>query len=143
VDITFSQAYKVLLLTTKLYIMTQYTEVKNKETGATEFNFNGTLTEIGKQTLKNVNDKEYKIMTVQFYLPNSKEVERSALCYASNYENGMEVGKSYLCNLSFDGNDKPNIRISHLTNAERATSSDFEGLFQVERQVVKSEADIS
>ena len=38
--------------------MTTYTEVHNKETGDKEFNFNAKLIEIGKQTLKNVNDKE-------------------------------------------------------------------------------------
>jgi len=122
--------------------MTNYTEITNKSTGATEFNFNAKLIEIGKKTLSNVNDKEYKIMTVQFDLPNGKEVERSALCYASNYENGMEVGKSYLCNLSFDSSGEPNIRMSHLTNAERATSNDFQGLFQVERQVIEVEEDV-
>ncbi|MCW5518487.1 hypothetical protein J1N09_01460 [Aureitalea sp. L0-47] len=110
--------------------MTEYREITNEITGGPEFLFNATLLKIGENTLTNSNDKEYKIVTLEFNLPDGEEVERTAMCYASNYEQGVEIGKAYLCNLSFDEEGKPQIRMSHLSNADRASAEDFAGLFQ-------------
>jgi len=119
--------------------MTKYKEVQNEETGEIEFLFNGSLIKISETVLENVNSKEYKIVTVRFNLPNGEEVERTAMCYASNYDKGIEVGKSYLCSLTFDEDNEPQIRMSHLSNASRASADDFAGLLQVAKQIVEDD----
>ena len=119
--------------------MTKYKEIINQETGEKQFSFNAKLIKIGEKTLINSNDKDYKIVTLKFNLPNGEEVERSAMCYASNYEYGIKEGKNYLCRLSFSKDGDPQITMSHLNNAERASSSDFSGLFQMQEQLIKDE----
>ena len=117
--------------------MTKYKKIQNSQTGANEFSFNATLLNIGENVMENSNGKDYKIVTIRFQLPNGNEVERTAICYASNYEYGIEVGKDYLCNLSFDEEGVPQLRMSHLMNADRASIEDFTGLFQVSQQFVE------
>jgi hypothetical protein len=119
--------------------MTNYKEISNKKTGEKEFLFNAKLLKVGEKTLKNSNDKIYKIVTLKFNLPSGEEVERTAMCYASNYDYGIEVGKDYLCNLSFSQEGSPQINMSHLNNADRATANDFSGLFQVQQQLIEEE----
>ena len=119
--------------------MTKYKEIINEKTGEREFLFNAKLLQIGEKTLENSNDKEYKIVTLKFNLPNGDEVERTAMCYASNYEYGIEPGKDYLCNLSLSEEGNPQIKMSHLNNADRATADDFSGLFQVQKQLIEDD----
>ncbi|QBA63668.1 hypothetical protein [Muriicola soli] len=119
--------------------MTKYKQIENPETGETEFLFNAKLLKIGKSILENSNDKLFKVVTLKFNLPDGEEVERTAMCYQSNYQYGIEEGKDYLCNLSFDENSDPQIRMSHLTNADWATAHDFSGLLQVAKQVISDE----
>ena len=120
--------------------MTKYKQIENPNSGETEFVFNATLLKIGKSVLENSNEKLFKVVTLKFNLPDGEEVERTAMCYQSNYQYGVEVGKDYLCNLSFDEAGTPQIRMSHLTNSERATADDFSGLLQVAKQVISDEA---
>jgi hypothetical protein len=119
--------------------MTHYKEVFNEETGEKSFHFNATLIEVGEKVLENANGKNYKIVTLKFNLPSGEEVERTAICYESNYQHGIEVGLDYLCNLSFDEQGEPQIRMSHLNNAKRASTEDFAGLFQVQKQFIEDE----
>ena len=119
--------------------MTKYKEIINEETGEKQFLFNARLLKIGEKTLENSNGKEYKIVTLKFNLPTGEEVERSAMCYASNYEYGIEEGRDYLCNLSFTEEGNPQINMSHLTNAERASAEDFAGLFQLQEQLIEDD----
>ena len=77
--------------------MTKYREITNEVSGESEFLFNATLLKIGENTLSNSNEKEYKIVTLKFDLPNGEEVERTAMCYESNYEHGIEVGGVFFC----------------------------------------------
>lgn len=116
--------------------MTEYREITNEISGESEFLFNATLLKIGENILTNSNGKDYKIVTLGFDLPDGEEVERTAMCYASNYEYGVEVGKGYMCNLSFDEEGNPQIRMSHLSNADRASANDFVGLFQAKKQLI-------
>lgn len=116
--------------------MTKYKQIENPETGETEFLFNATLLKIGKSELENSNQKLFKVVTLKFHLPDGEEVERTAMCYFSNYQYGIETGKDYLCNLSFDSEGNPQIRMSHLSNAERSTAEDFSGLLQVAKQLI-------
>ncbi|MFK5878500.1 MAG: hypothetical protein QM478_03275 [Flavobacteriaceae bacterium] len=97
------------------------------------------LLKIGEKTLENSNGKEFKIVTLKFKLPSGEEVERSGICYAANYEYGIEKDKSYLCNLSLGEDGSPQIRMSHISNAERASKEDFAGLFQVSEQLIDDE----
>ena len=120
--------------------MTKYKQIQNPETGETEFQFNATLLKIGKSVLENANEKLFKVVTLKFNLPDGEEVERTAMCYQSNYKHGVEPGKDYLCNLSFDEEGNPQIRMSHLTNADRASAADFAGLQQVSKQLIDDEA---
>jgi len=120
--------------------MTKYKEIQDPETGETEFLFNARLLKIGKTELENSNEKLFKVVTLKFNLPDGKEVERTAICYKSNYQHGIEVDKDYLCNLSFDEYGDPQIRMSHLSNADRASADDFSGLLQVQKQLVDDNA---
>ena len=120
--------------------MTKYKQIENPETGETDFLFNATLLKIGKSVLENSNEKLFKVVTLKFNLPDGEEVERTAMCYQSNYQYGIEEGKDYLCNLSFDEEGKPQIRMSHLSNSERATADDFSGLLQVAKQLIDDKA---
>jgi len=119
--------------------MTKYKEIVNEETGESQFLFNAKLLKIGEKVLLNANSKEYKIVTLGFNLPSGEDVKRSAMCYASNYNNGIEVGENYLCNLSFDEEGNPQMNMSHLTNAERASVEDFSGLFQTTKQLIEDD----
>ncbi len=120
--------------------MTQYKQIENPETGEMEFQFNATLLKIGKSVLENANEKQFKVVTLKFNLPDGEEVERTAICYQSNYKYGLEEGKDYLCNLSYDNEANPQIRMSHLSNADRASAEDFAGLLQVSKQLINDEA---
>jgi hypothetical protein len=119
--------------------MTKYKEISNKKTGETEFLFNAKLLKVGEKTLKNSNEKSYKIVMLKFNLPRGEEVERTAMCYASNYDYAIEVGKDYSCNLNFSQEGRLQINRSHLNNADRATANDFSGVFQVQQQLIKDD----
>jgi hypothetical protein len=119
--------------------MTKYKEIINEETGEKQFLFNARLLKVGEKKLENSNGKNYKIVTLKFYLPSGEEVERTAMCYESNYNHGIEEGKDYLCNLSFTEEGEPQINMSHLSNAERASANDFSGLFQVQEQLIEDD----
>lgn len=120
--------------------MTEYRKYQDPETGEIEYLFSAKLLKIGKNELENSNEKLFKIVTLKFNLPDAEEVERTAICYKSNYDYGIEIGKDYLCNLTFDEKDNPQIRMSHLSNADRASSEDFSGLLQLARQLVDDKA---
>lgn len=108
--------------------MTNYRETTNETTGETEFLFNAKLVSIGEKTLQNSNGKNFKIVSLSFDTPSGDPVTRTAMCFESNYNYGIEVGTSYLSNLSFDAEGNPQLRMSHLSNSDRATASDFAGL---------------
>jgi len=119
--------------------MTKYKKIQNLKTGESEFSFNATLLKIGENVIQNSNGKDYKIVTLGFQLPSGDEVQRTAICHASNYEYGIEEGQNYLCNLSFSEDGEAQLRMSHLTNADRASAEDFSGLFQVTTQLIDEE----
>ena len=119
--------------------MTTYKQVINELTGEKQFLFNAKLLKIGEKTLENSNGKNYKIVTLKFNLPSGEEVERTAMCYNSNYKHGIEEGKDFLCNLSFTEEGEPQINMSHLNNAARASANDFSGLFQVQEQFIEDD----
>ena len=70
--------------------MTKYKQSENPETGETEFLFNARLLKLGESVLENSNGKLFKVVTLKFNLPDGEEVERTAICYQSNYQYGIE-----------------------------------------------------
>jgi hypothetical protein len=108
----------------------------------TEFQTSAKLLEVGRWNeelvLKNDNKTKFIINNIEIELPNGKTVDRSAMCFEGNYNpqarkdgstQPLEVGKSYLTILRFDEQNKPQLQMSHLTNANRATSNDFAELY--------------
>ena len=119
--------------------MTKYKKILNLKTGQKEFSFNATLLNIGDRVIQNTNGKDYKIVTLGFQLPTGEDVQRTAICYASNYKYGVEEGKDYLCNLSFNEQGEPQIQMSHLMKADRANLEDFSSLFHSEEELIHQE----
>lgn len=119
--------------------MTKYKKILNPKTGQKEFSFNATLLNIGDRVIQNTNGKDYKIVTLGFQLPTGEDVQRTAICYASNYEYGVEEGNDYLCNLSFNEQGEPQIQMSHLMKADRANLEDFSLLFHTEEELIDQE----
>lgn len=117
--------------------MENYRQVLNELSGENEFLFNAKLTKINDKTLKNTNGKEYKIVNLNFDLPNGENVERTAICYESNYKYGIEEGKTYLCTLSFDSTGKPQLKMSHLSSGSRASIEDFAELYQMRLELTE------
>lgn len=104
-----------------------------------EFQTAGKLISIGQwyEGNTNTNNKKFIINTLEMELPDGRTVNRTALCYEGNYNHAdiiagtvpaMEVGKSYLTTLRFDEEGDPQLQVSHLTNANRATKDDFASL---------------
>lgn len=120
--------------------MTKYKEIFNPETGEAEYQFGAKLLQIGEVVLQNSNGTDFKIVNLQFHLPSGELVERSAICYAANYDHGIEPGKTYVSTLSFDLDGDPQLRMSHLAQAERASKEDFKLLIQAAQQLVDQQA---
>ena len=101
--------------------MTTYKQIQNLKTGEKEFLFTATLLKIGENIIQNSNKKDYKIVTLGFKLPNGEKVQRTAICYASNYDYGIEEGENYLSNLSFtkEGEAQLSIRLKSLSLIEQ------------------------
>lgn len=109
---------------------------KNETSGNSEATFAAKLEAVSDRTFKNVNDTEYRIATIK--LPESGD-SRSAIMYESNYQHGVEVGKTYACRIIFNKENPENVllTVSHLIAGERATLSDF----GISVEDVKEEAD--
>ena len=105
----------------------------------TEYQLAGKLISMGtpNEKNKNTNGKGFIINTVRIPLPNGKEVDRTAICYEGNYAHpdikagkaeALKIGGSYLTTLRKDEEGNPQLQMSHLTNANRASAADFAGL---------------
>lgn len=116
--------------------MKDYRETQNPETGATEFLFNAKLVKVSDKVLENSKGTNFKIVTLNFDLPNGENVERTAICYEGNYQHGIEEGKTYVSKLSFDDEGNPQLMMSHLEGGKRATMDDFIELYKMEPELV-------
>lgn len=98
----------------------------NPTTGQLEAIFQGKLSSISATTQTNSNGTEFRVGSV--ILPNGKE--RSCRIYEKNYAYGMEIGKTYRGVVTqyadSNGEVQLDLRLSHLTNAQRATLADFD-----------------
>ena len=120
---------------------TQFNEVTN-ERGQTEFNFMAKLVSVADNVLGNVNGTEYRVATIEFYPPNTENpVQRSAIMYEKNYQHGVSAGNYYLSTMTptTDQNGNPSVllKVSHLTQAVRATTDDFASLLATVKPAVK------
>ncbi len=100
-------------------------KVLNEQTGVEEMKFGGKLISISDKVLTNVNNKNYKVVTIEFEDVNGKEARCSALCYEGNYQHGVDLGETYLC-VATPTEQGVIVKMSHLTyNGERATADMF------------------
>ena len=98
----------------------------NPTTGQLEAVFQGKLSSVSANAQTNSNGTEFRVGSV--ILPNGKE--RSCRIYEKNYAYGMEIGKTYRGVVTqyadSNGELQLDLRLSHLTNAQRATLADFD-----------------
>ena len=98
----------------------------NPTTGQLEAIFQGKLASVSANAQTNSNGTEFRVGSV--ILPNGKE--RSCRIYEKNYAYGMEIGKTYRGVVTQypdnNGELQLDLRLSHLTNAQRATLDDFD-----------------
>tara|TARA_B110000503_G_C7007864_1_gene354378 strand:+ start:281 stop:634 length:354 start_codon:yes stop_codon:yes gene_type:complete len=104
--------------------MSKFEKVINEVTGQVETQFEGKLISIGGKVQENSNGKEYLVGTIQFENSKGDKVQRSAIINKKNFDYGMEIGNSYLCR-AVNGEQGVLISVSHLTQAARASVSDF------------------
>mgnify|MGYP003525700979 CR=1 FL=1 len=101
----------------------------------TEFRFNATLISVSDNILENSNGTEFRICSIK--LPNGKVV--SGRVYEKNLSHGMTPGTDYLCTArpyaDTNGVEQVDITVSHLTQAPRASMSDFDGITLDAREV--------
>ena len=107
--------------------MSQFNLTYNPERNQFEGQIKAEVISMGDSLKKNVNGTEYVVGAIRFTDATGKTVERSAICYVKNLDKGVEVGNTYLCNVTITA-EKPNepfISISPLTSAERSSANDF------------------
>jgi len=96
----------------------------NPQTGNPQAQFQAVLKSISEKTLQNSNNKNYKVVGVEFENASGNKQLASAAIYEGNYSKGIEVGKNYLTTVTIvDG--KAYMQMSHLENAAQATADDF------------------
>jgi len=85
--------------------------------GNEQFTFEGKLLSIGDTILQNSNEKNYKLVNLEFADINGVIQKASAAIYEGNYSKGIEVGKSYLTTATIgekDGKPVVYLQMSHL-----------------------------
>lgn len=81
--------------------------------GNQQFTFDGKLLSIGETILQNSNEKNFKLVNIEFADVNGVVQTASAAIYEGNYSKGIEVGKSYLTTATIV-EDKVYLQMSHL-----------------------------
>lgn len=116
--------------------------VFNETTKQNEVHFSAKLiAELSETTLKNSNQKNYKIATIEFEDKTGKTQKSTAMIYEGNYSKGLEVGQNYLAVATKGENNKAFIRLSHLVYVDsRATVDMFD--FSLEEITEKADAPV-
>lgn len=113
----------------------------NPQTGAQEANFTAKLISMSDKTLTNVNQKNYKVGTIEFKDINGKNQRTSAFIFEGNYQHGMEIGESYLTTATLT--DQGVIcRVSHLTGSGEKATADMFG-FETENKTSQIAANLT
>ena len=98
------------------------------------------LLSIGASSLKNSNDKNYKIVKIEFEHPTKGNIEATAQLFEKSEDYGLTVGEVYLTNMSTDG-EKTYFRMSHLVAGAGLADADlFDSIDEVVGTVVSVEA---
>ena len=112
--------------------MSNFRNVTNKITGATEKQFGAKLISIATDPLTNqTTGKPYYPCTIEFVNANSQIVQKTAIVYGKNYDYGMEVGKEYMATAQ-KVEDRVYVHLSHLAFVNGATADDFDFDAEVE-----------
>jgi len=117
--------------------MSNFRNVTNKITGATEKQFGAKLISIATDPLTNqTTGKPYYPCTIEFVNANGQIVQRTAIVYGANKSYGMEVGNEYMATAQQGVNSKGEsavyVHLSHLTFVNGATEDDFDFDAEVE-----------
>ena len=96
----------------------------NPVTNLPQAQFQAVLKSISEKTLQNSNQKNYKVVGVEFENASGSKQLASAAIYEGNYSKGIEVGKSYLTTVTIS-EGKAYLQMSHLESAALATAEDF------------------
>lgn len=106
--------------------MSNFRNVANKITGATEKQFGAKLVSIATDPMTNqTTGKPYYPCTIEFVNANGQIVQRTAIVYGKNFDYGMEVGKEYMATAQ-KVDDRVYVHLSHLTFVNGATDEDFD-----------------
>lgn len=97
----------------------------NPTTGRPQAQFQAVLKSISEKTLQNTNNKNYKVVGVEFENAAGVKQLASAAIYEGNYSKGVEVGKSYLTTVTIAEGGQAYLQMSHLESAALATADDF------------------
>lgn len=101
--------------------------LKPDSNGNPRLGFNGKLLSMSKNTLTNINGKNYKVCTIEFADKTGKIQKSSAFCFEGNYQYGMEIDEEYLCTATLLGGADIIINVSHLTAmGDRPTADMFD-----------------
>lgn len=106
--------------------MSKLSWTPNPVTGQLTASFNAKLLNVGETIIKNSNNTEYVIATIE--MPSGKQV--SGRMYVKNAQKVTPetINQSVLCTATqYDGGI--DITVSHLTSAPRVTLADFEQEF--------------
>lgn len=117
--------------------MSNFRNVTNKITGATEKQFGAKLISIATDPMTNqTTGKPYYPCTIEFVNTNGQIVQRTAIVYGKNFDYGMEVGKEYMATAQ-KVEDRVYVHLSHLTFVNGATEDDFDFDAEVDAPAVR------
>lgn len=130
--------------------MSQFKKVINSVTNQEELHFTSKLTKIGDVLLNYTNSKgevkNYVIGESEFKTPKGELVTRSCQIMENNLidkktgETRMVVGNEYNTIMTKNGKEVY-LRMTNITNTERASLSDFDGIEETVEAPTKSLAD--
>ena len=89
-------------------------------------NFNAKLLKVSDTIKKNVNGTEYRPCTVEFLTKDGEIKVANTIMYEKNYQNGIELGKTYVATVEKDELGNVYSHVSHLLVADRIEAGDFD-----------------
>ena len=120
--------------------MSNFRNVTNKITGATEKQFSAKLVSIADVPMQNkTTNKDYYPCTIEFVNANGQIVQRTAIVYGANKSYGMEVGNEYMATAQ-KVEDRVYVHLSHLTFVNGATNDDFDFDAEVDAPAMREKA---
>jgi len=100
-------------------------QIENDINGNTRLRFEAKLLNISDAVLLNTNQKNYKIVGLEFVMPSGIVKQSSGFCFEGNYKYGVEVGKTYMSQVTLFDDGSAIINMSHLPATARPTADMF------------------